>query len=358
LLTKPLRVRSGIPWKLDSWGALRLIKVKETQLEFISRPQPGASEPIRVTINRGRARLGLPELTRSLWDWRMAHPGGAHLGVARDSSGQVLAAVVGMAHPTRLAGETVDFMELVELCNDFEAGTGLARTQAMDELCAAFASQHGGRAPEGMPVIYGWPTRRAHRYLLGRQKAEVLRSEQFLLASREQLSHLCKPLTADLELESVKRFPSTVTALFERFSQGREALLVRDEARLNHRFAEHPDRDYQIALLRRGGELQGYAVLRRDERGACQLSDWCVPMDDGPAIDALVAWAAEVTLAGGGSELSFGVSTCSPEYRHFQGLGFRVVESQYMLFRSFQKPFIMSWLFEHWFYTFGDLERG
>ena len=339
-------------------GAWYRIKVKDIQLEFTTRPEPGAYEPLRAAINSARASLGQAPVTRGLWDWRMAHPGGAHLGVARAPDGQVLAAVIGLGHPSRLAGESATFMELVELFNDFGAGQGLARTQAMDALCQGFASQHAGRAPEGAPVIYGWPTRRVHRYLLGRQKAEVLRSEQFLAAGAEQLSHLCKPLAQDLEIERVKRFPSAVTPLFERFSQGREALLVRDESRLNHRFAEHPERDYEIALLRRSGDLQGYAVLRREADGSCHLSDWCVPIEDGPAIDALVGWAAERTLAEKGAQLNFGVSTCSPEYRHFQGLGFRVHESEYMLFRSFQKPFIMSWLFENWFYTFGDLERG
>ncbi len=74
---------------------------------------------------------------------------------------------------------------------------------------------------------------------------------------------------------------------------------------------------------------------------------------------ALRGGAAQVGLELGIQRLEFGVSTWSPEYRMFQSLGFQVFDSaEYMLFRSFQKPYIMSWLFHHWHYTLGDLERG
>jgi len=49
------------------------------------------------------------------------------------------------------------------------------------------------------------------------------------------------------------------------------------------------------------------------------------------------------------------VPDTSPEWRLFQRLGFRVRGTRdYLCFRSFQRPAIMSWVFKNWSYTRGD----
>ena len=316
-------------------------------------------EPLRLAIDRGRRQLGLPGVSPALWEWRLRHPAGAHLAAWRDAAGELRAALMGLAHPARLAGEPVRFLECLELFQAREAGREMTRTTPLGELCKAFASQVGGRAPEAIPVIYGWPTRRAHRYLLSQEKAEVLRSEERLRADQKMLEQWSQAQAGGLELEPIERFPAAMDAFFERFSDGREALLVRDAERLNWRFVEHPERDYACVLVRRAEEVLGYAVLRMGEGGVAHLVE-CIALDVGrDAIEALLGWAARWSLEKGASSLVFGISTWSPEYRFFQALGFRVEDcEEYMLFRSFQKPFIMSWLFHGWFYSAGDLERG
>lgn len=333
--------------------------MKEIQLELIDPAQAALHEPLRVAINQGRQQLGLPTISPALWEWRLRHPGGAHLAVRRDALGQVRAALLGLAHPARLAGESVRFLECLELFQDREKGRELVHSSPLSELCKAFASHFGGRGPEAIPVMYGWPTRRAHRYLLSQEKAEVLRSEERLRADEATLQHWSQSRIPGLELVSIERFEQDMEAFFERFAEGREALLVRDAERLNWRFAEHPEREYACVLVKRAGELVGYGVLRMGENQAAQLVE-CIALDvQSQATQALLGWAARWSLEQGASSLVFGVSTWSPEYRQFQGLGFRVEDSEeYMLFRSFQKPFIMSWLFRGWFYSAGDLERG
>ena len=49
------------------------------------------------------------------------------------------------------------------------------------------------------------------------------------------------------------------------------------------------------------------------------------------------------------------VPDTAPEWLAFQERGFRVHGTrEYLCFRSFQRPAIMSWLFKHWHYTRGD----
>jgi len=328
------------------------------ELENQSVTAPEQAEGLRVAINRGRAAQGLPEVSRALWEWRLGCPGGAYLGTARDVDGGLRAAVLGIAHPASLDGQPARFMEILELHNEFDAGAGLARARALGQLAKAFSGEYGGRASDAMPVFYGWPSRRAHRFVLSQAKAEVLRSEQFLAATGDALTRLVRPAAPGLELQQVDDFPADLGGLFERFGEDRGALLVRDATRLNWRFLQHPEREYRVAMVRRGSELAGYAVYRKGEEGQSFLADWMVPAQDAEAAEALLAWAASLTLGSGQWSLVFGVSTFSPEFLAFQARGFLVADSYYTLFRSFQKPYVMSWLFHNWYYTFGDLECG
>ena len=53
------------------------------------------------------------------------------------------------------------------------------------------------------------------------------------------------------------------------------------------------------------------------------------------------------------------VPDSAPEWLLLQRLGFRVRGTrEYLCFKSFQRPAIMSWLFEHWSYSRGDTLRG
>jgi len=296
--------------------------------------------------------------TPAQWAWWSANPDGLCLGSARDGEGRLCAAVVGLRHRARLAGETTHFLEIVDVFNAFDAGQGLRRARGYLELNRAFADEFCGRMPEGIPLAYGVPNRRAHRLGLRHLGYEILRSENKLTLHPDGIA---SPPTST-QIEEVERCPDEIQAAFERSTAGYEAVIERDAARLDWRFAAHPTHAYRIAVARRDGELTGYVVYRRGtwdgvERGL--IADWAVPTDDGESRHALLAWVAARVRADGLEAITFSVPDRSREWSLFQELGFRASGTHdYLVFRSFQKPYVMSWLFENWFYTLADTERG
>jgi hypothetical protein len=151
----------------------------------------------------------------------------------------------------------------------------------------------------------------------------------------------------------VPRFPPEVEPVFRAFAADRPAVLVRDSAYLNWRHVQRPGERSELALGRVQGELRGYVVLR-----AGMLVDWLVPPGERGLAGALLSWAVERVRAAGREELSIVVPDTAPEWLLLQELGFRAQGfPEYLCFRSFQRPAIMSWLFKHWYYTRGDVER-
>jgi hypothetical protein len=334
--------------------------MRETEHTFAKLPDDEAERGVLEALNRGRVALGLEPRSEALWRWRTrANPDGACLGVARDEAGRVRAAIVGVRRAARLAEERVAFLEITDLFNDFEAGRGLARARAYVELGEGFSRAFGGAAPEKHPLMWGIPTRRAHRIGLARHGFEILRTQSRLSS---EVRRFAPGGASDVELEDVERFPADAGELFERFARGRGALLERDAARLDWRYALHPERRYRIALARRAGALVGYAVCRLGawggESGAL-LVDWCVPPEERGVGSALLAWAGFLARRGGAARLVTSVPDKSPEWALFQDRGLRVSATDEVLaFRSFQKPYVMSWLFAHGFLLLGDGERG
>jgi len=329
---------------------------REGDLELVLGSLAGDEEDVLAALNRGRAAQGLEQRSRELWRWRAAAPDGAVLGLAR-SGADVRAVLVGVRHCVRLEGVLVPWIEVVDVFNDFTAGSGLARTRALLDLADAFAREHGGTAPEKANVLYGIPTRRAHRIGRARFKQEILRSENALSVRPSSVVWTGN----GFDVVEVERFGDEVEGLFRRYAEHRPAMLVRDAERLDWRYADHPERDYRIALARRrGGELVGYAVLRIGEYAGLTggvLADWMVLPEEAGAGMELLVWAGEVAREH--DRLVLNVPDKSPEFALFQAVGFQVSGTdEYLVFRGFQKPYVMSWLFAHWTYTLGDSERG
>ncbi len=332
------------------------------QARFTLSPLPDeeAERGVLDALNRVRRAHGLAPRSESLWRWRTReNPGGACLGVARGENGRVLAGIIGVKHRVRLEGSQASFLEIVDAFNDFEASQGLARAKSYVRLGEAFARAFGGTGPEKSSVMWGIPNRRAHRIGLAGHGHEILRSENML---GTELRRFVLGGAPDVEIEDADSFPTEVETLFERFAHGRGALLARDRTRLDWRFTRHPERRYHIAFARRRGELAGYAVLRVGDwnnlTGAI-LVDWCVPLEERGAASALLGWGAVRARREGATRLVANLPDKSPEWGFFQDHGFRVFGTdEYLVFRGFQKPYVMSWLFANWFYTLGDGERG
>lgn len=308
-------------------------------------------------LNRGRLAAGLAPRSLALWSWWLACPDGACVGHVRDGDGAVRALIVGLRHGARLRDESVRFLEVVDVFNAFELGAGLSRAKHLLALGRAFADEYGGPAP-AHPVMYGVPTRRAHRLGLRHLGFEILRSENKLCIDPDAIP---PAPSGGAQVEEPERFPAGVESVFLTAMEGREAVLVRDAERLDWRFRAHPEHGYRCAVARRGEELCGHAVyLCSGWDGAEQglLCEWMVPVGDGEARHALLAWAAARAREDGVERLTVAVPERSPEWAVFQDIGFRVHGTHdYLVFRSFQKPYVMSWLFQHWFYTLSDSQR-
>lgn len=303
---------------------------------------------------------GVEDAAAALFDWRYRES--PHGSCARlvERAGQVLGFVAGVRHQVLLRGEPCFWVEMTDLFSAAGAGEGLARTRGLLAAVDAFCEAFGGHAPEAHPVMYGLPTRRTQRLGLARLGLEVLRSENRLVAQPEAL----RPgAAAGIEVEEVERFPEGVLGLFERVAPQHEAILTRDARHLDWRFFEHPERTYRAALARRGGSIEGYAVYRvgalDGESRTGILADWLAAPEPGGASQALLAWAAELARADGVATLRTTFPDTTPEWLAFQRAGFRAAGSDdYLAFRSFQRPYIMSWLFKNWHYTLGDTARG
>ncbi|MAB79430.1 MAG: hypothetical protein CMJ89_08760 [Planctomycetes bacterium] len=293
---------------------------------------------------------GSPNASEKEWAWRFENaPDGTCVALVTDSDQRVVSRVLGTRKLTLLDGESVFFIRVFDLYNDFEQRQGLARARSLKQCGEAFARSFGGRAPEGHPVIYGVPTRRAHRFGLRHLRWEILRSEAVL---RVGPRGLLGPAAPGVEVEEIDRFSDEVDGLCERVGQGRGAVLVRDAARLNHLFCERPGANYTIAAARCNGQLAGYCVYSEGT-----LCDWIVAPDAMDVAAALCVWGDERARSEGKDGLAASFPESSPEWLLFQRLGFWIhAGDAYTVFRSFHKPYIMSWLFSHWYYTPADID--
>lgn len=287
------------------------------------------------------------ELDELRWRYATA-PHGACVAFALDEHARPVAGLCATRHRARFEGRDVFWLEIGDLFNDFGQGAGLARARPLLAAGQAFAETFGGFAPEKHPLMYGLPDRRAHRLGLRHLEWEVLRSENELAL---EFAPTPAAPAGEVVVEDVPRFPEEVERAFDGHAAGRAAILVRDAAYLNWRYVERPGSRFALALARRVGEPVGYAVVR-DGR----LFDWGAAPTDESVARALLGWAR--ARATGHAQLTAVVPDTAPEWLLFQRLGFRVRGTrEYLCFRSFQRPAIMSWLYQHWSYSRGDTLR-
>jgi hypothetical protein len=100
-----------------------------------------------------------------------------------------------------------------------------------------------------------------------------------------------KPLAADVS--PVRRFDDEFTGLWNRLAPKFAFCVRRDAPYLNWKFVEPPHVRYTMAALRRGGELQGYAVYRHvwEPRGRVTLLvDFLADPDDDAGMETLLRW--------------------------------------------------------------------
>ena len=107
-----------------------------------------------------------------------------------------------------------------------------------------------------------------------------------------------KPLRA--EIVPVRRFSEEFTFLWKRLAPKFDFAVKRDAAYLNWKFIEPPHVRYSTVELRRGGDLQGYAVYRhvQEPRGRVTLLvDFLADPADDLGVKTLLRWVDQEARA-------------------------------------------------------------
>jgi hypothetical protein len=246
----------------------------------------------------------------------------------------VLAQYAGLAVRVRTSAGELTVSQAVDSFCDPSVRGGLARRGLFARVGEAWATRFFGTGPERDSMVYGLPVRTAWR--VGRAQLGYQLLRPLLRLEREPGAAVRRP-SPGVEVEERSDFPSEVDELFERCTSNGEApgaVALRDQRHLEWRFTRHPEHDYRIGLVHRGGALAGYAVVRQgtfDGRSGMLVCDWLVAPGEPDAEDALDAWLGSTAEAEGAGPLITVFGEHSREFGTFQDRGFRVHPSGYLL---------------------------
>ncbi len=135
-----------------------------------------------------------------------------------------------------------------------------------------------------------------------------------------------------VKVEGVTQPDETFDRLWERLSPHYEALVVRDRAWVNYRYAAAPDGGYRILLARRDGEPTGYLVYRftaHDERPTGWIVDLFTAPKDRATRAALLRVALTDLFFLGAESARIFVGAGTPLARHLRWAGFMRAKGDY-----------------------------
>ena len=245
-----------------------------------------------------------------------------------------------------LGGEERLVSELVE-----SRGAG-SHPEAWAAAVTALLEEHMGL--DGDLVVHGFPGPDEWRLAKGGPGFEVVRTQTQLVREVGEGER-----EAPEEVELLERFDHQARWLWDRCAGGFELCTVRDEAFLNWRFVERPDREYTCLGVRDGeGVLRGYAVVGgHDPLGgdALVIVDWLVPPDEVEVGDALRRAVLARARTAGRPRVRMLLPEWSPWFEAFQRWGFLVLDAgRFHAARSRVKRFDMIWLRNGWWATGAD----
>lgn len=331
------------------------------QRDFVIREfEEGDEVPLLEAFNRVFASVDPNFVPRSLEHWRWEfrdNPDGSAIWLALDGE-RIVGQYAGIRQRVLLEGVPATFLHGVDSMTDPAVRRSLTKGGLFARLGNTFLDAYGGRAPERVPVIWGPPIPSAWRvgktlisYVLIRTQLKLCLAPGELRAGPDR----------GVEIEEARVFPGETAELFARAAPAHGAILVRDAERLNWRFGQHPERDYAVALARRGGQLVGYAVACRADFDGVKdeliLCDWLVPEDEPGATRALLAWLAANARARDAERVTAILPDTCAAWLALQEAGFRARPTRYLIAaRVYDPRYDERWLHRHFYYTLGDMD--
>ena len=323
--------------------------------------EPGDETEILASFNRIFAAVDptFTPRTESFWRWQfLDNPSGSVVLVAWTEEGKVAGQLANILQRVWLDGRLTTFSQAVDSMSDPALRTGLKKESLQARLGNAYADKYAGPDPGQHALLWGAPVPPAWRVGKTFIRYEVIRTQLSLVVPPALVRAKPDP---DVRVEVVPRFPLEIADVYERMRDDVGALAVRDEPQLNWRFAQHPERSYELAIARRGDRIVGLSVFRpgafdaREDQGL--VCDWLVPADEHGARASLLAWLAERGRQTGVERLCALFPDTAHEWLAFQRAGFRVEPTTYAIVgRECVPGHGMRWMHDHWYYTLGDTD--
>ncbi len=268
--------------------------------------------------------------------------------------GEVVACFAGRALRTLVGGEERTFVRGLDGACLSEHAAALGGAHLPVRVAQAYFEHYGGL--ERDLVHFGLPGEEAARAGDRELAYEVVRNQLLLVRDLEDGSGA---LPAGVEL--LAGFDHQARWLYDRCCGAWGASAVRDDAFLNARFLDRPERGYAAFGARDdAGLLRGAAVYRR---AACALGDaafavdWLVPEDEPDVAEVLVAALEARALEDGASALVLTAPEWSYWFAELQEHGFRVHPTELVLrARAFHPKLGTLWLRDSWWYQLAETD--
>ncbi len=301
-----------------------------------------------------------PPRTLDWWKWQyLDNPSGQRIWVAaRESDGAIHAQYASTPCRVRLEGRDAMFAQITDSMRHPDAAGTHTPSLFLRTAWPLFVD-YGG--PEADVMMFGVPTyahfRLGHRYL----KYEIVRTESALYLPGHRMDTALTALPS-LEVVEQDRVGPEATALYDRVQDQWGASIVRDEAALNWRYADHPGHDYTFGVVPDGtGGIRALAVVRHGDwivPNMTLMVDWICPDDDDEAGLSLARWLVERARARQSDVVGGWLPEWCRWFDRLQDFGWLVGPTNYfMVGRHFHKRVVMDWLKQNWFYTLGDTDQ-
>ena len=175
------------------------------------------------------------------------------------------------------------------LLRAWDRGTGAALGAALSQATRGRLDEMRWPKPLPLPCLVKPISRRAFR--IPTWPVVINRIVSAIALPLVRVVSRTRPLKEEIEV--VRRFDARADRLWERLAPRFTLAVKRDAKYLNWKYAEPPHVRYQIALLRRGDEVEGYVVYRhlREPQGrVTQIVDLMADPSDERGIKTLARW--------------------------------------------------------------------